>query len=528
MTYPTILQRLIILAIVLTGIVLQNYLIISGDITWLMHVGKRLLAGGHYYENFVEVNPPMAIYIYLIPTLLSLLLHISFIKTVTIYIFVVAGLSWLACCQLLHKLFAPSDKLIQSIFVTTLAIAYFILPAYAFGQREYFLVLLTMPYLILAVLRLQNYTVKRWVAVSIGLTAGIGFAIKPYFLLAWLLIELYMACKSKILTVWRRTEFLVCFGLILIYVASIFLLTPQYITQDKQLINAVYYLSFRVPYSFLFTYHLVMAGAVSLFIYLTLRKNLQYQILADLLAISIVSSLGIFLIQQTLWLYHAIPIFMFTALLVAIFTTEFLQKNNIAQFTKINFKLYKTLAINFILFSLLVYLFFATLDNLRTGFYLAKVLFDNPVYYISKTAAGKPIHIFTNNIGINYPLIDYTHTTSTSLFPSLWLLTAAHKLAETDQTPAGQQLASRIADFVRTNEVKDIIKHKPVFIFVQRYNKLIMFHKHAIFLSSSIIKTIPAFDYINFFLQDPRFANVWQNYQYKGQAGDFSVYELKQ
>lgn len=527
MNYLSLSRLIIIPLIIISAIWLQTHTIISGDITWLMQVGKRLLAGGHYYRDFVEVNPPMAIYLYLIPVMLSAILNINFIVSVTVYIFGVATLSWLICCYLFTKLFNSTDQAIRYITEIVLAFALFILPAYAFGQREHFLVMFMMPYLLLAVLRLQQQTINQWLVIGIGITAGIGFAIKPFFLLAWLIIEFYMVIKTKALKIGFRQESMSCLSVLLLYSISILLFTPDYLIQSKILIEPVYYLNYRSPLLSLLTTNLVIVSTLSLVLYGLIRKRLRYQPLSDLLALSIISMLVVFFVQQTLWFYHILPVLFFTILLLTLTSVTYLKINNPFKFHQPNFYLFSSLGTIFLLLGLLVYALFIAICNIITSFHLTNTAFSNPIYAIAKTAAGKPIYIFTSNIATNYPLIDYAHSYSPSAFPCLWLISAAHSLEQVERNPKKKQQIIQIANYTRTIDINNIIAHKPLFIFVQLQNSLLMIRSNSLFTFSYFIKTFPAFDFLSFFLQDQRFAQFWQNYQYKGQAGLFAVYELR-
>ena len=527
MNYLSLFRIISLSAIMIMAIALQTHIIISGDITWLMHVGKNFLAGGHYYTDFIEVNPPMAIYIYLIPVILSQLLSISFITSITIYIFCVAMIAWLVCSYLLNKIFAPADSAIHYFFETMLTFALFVLPAYAFGQREYLLVTLILPYLLLAVLRLQKQTLNKVGALLIGIAAGIGFTIKPFFLFAWLFIELYLALRTKSIKLIFRSETISCLALFLIYALSIVLVTPEYIKQTELLIQPTYYFNFHVPFSLLLINNLVIFGVILLIIFGLTRKTLKYQALGDLLAVSIISMLVNFLLQQTLWFYHIFPVLFFSTLLLALTATSYIQANNPFKFSAINWPFFRESLKFLALCFLVIYIFFVTFSNIKVGFYLTKVLFNNPIYRIAKSARGQPIYIFTNNIATNYPLIDYADTYSPSAFPCLWLINAAHKLEQQDKTTAKQQQAAQIANFVRAKDIDNIIKYKPLFIFVQNKDNFMVLNRNFLFTYSYKVEQLPTFDFLGFFLQDPTFARYWQNYHYQGQAGTFAVYELK-
>ncbi len=56
-------------------------------------------------------------------------------------------------------------------------------PGRCFGQREHLLMVAAMPYLVLRALRVRAVQVPRWQTVLIALIAGLGFAIKPHFVL---------------------------------------------------------------------------------------------------------------------------------------------------------------------------------------------------------------------------------------------------------------------------------------------------------------------------------------------------------
>lgn len=527
MNYLSVLRLTCLAIIVLIAIGLQTHTIISGDITWLMHVGKRYLAGGRYYQDFVEVNPPMAIYLYLIPVILSTFLSISFITSITLYIFGVAALTWLVCCYLLKKIFAPADKTIRYCFEIMLAFALFILPTYAFGQREHFFVMLMLPYFLLAVLRLHKQSINKPTAILIGIIAGIGFSIKPFFLLAWLFIEIHMLAKAKSLKINFRIENFSVMLLFLIYAISIILFTPEYVKQIEALIKPTYYLNFHVSLSLLLINHLFVYCVILLIIYGLTRRKLHYQAFVDLLAISMVSMLVNYITQQTLWFYHILPALFFAVLLLTLITADYIKANNPLKSNSITWPFFSHLGTIFILLALQIYIFFVAFGNIKTSYYLTKALFDNPILPIAKSANKHPIYILTDNIAINYPLIDYANTYSPSAFPCLWLISAAHKLGQADKSPAKQQLATQIANFVRTKEINNIIKHKPLFIFVQHKDNIVLLNRNSLFTYSYKVEQLPTFNFLAYFLQDPHFARFWQNYRYKGQAGAFAVYELK-
>ncbi len=527
MTLASTLRTSIIATLFIFCVWLQTHIIISGDITWLLHVGEKLLAGGHYYRNFFEVNPPMCIYIYLIPLLLSQFFALNFITSIIIYIFFLALASLLICYFLLKKLVPASARYTRYMLECTLALTYFLTPAYAFGQREYLLVVLAMPYLLLAALRCQRATINAGYAFIIGVIAAIGFAQKPFFLVSWLLIELYFLFRTKNLLSWLRPESLACVLVFIAYGLSIAVFTPEYITQILPIIKTIYYLDYQLPFIILLMEKTALFGIAVLGFYCFIRQYCTNQYLADLLAISTVGMLFIYFAQHTLWYYHVLPVAMTSTLLFVLLSIDFFQKNNLFKLTHLNWRFSKILILSAGLTILLLFGACDLINRINSGFLLTQAIFNNPIYSIAKTAPGQPIYIFTENIAVNYPLIDYTHTISISHFPCLWLLIAASKLAEHDKTPAAEQLVQKIRHFVRSSETQAMIQKKPVFIFVQLQEDYWIIHKKLPFQTDqSTLEKRPAQNYLKFFLQDKNFAQFWLHYRYQETAGDFAVYRF--
>ena len=175
---------------------MQSQLLLKGDVSWQMHLSRSILAGGNYVKDFFEINPPLSIYLYMPAVILQKACGLSAIESARIYIFLLATLSLIICYGLAKKIFLKNDYLVSLIFLFSLFFVYLILPASEFGQRECLLLYLTMPYFLLISLRLTHKTISSVYAVGIGVLAGIGFAIKPFFLLTFVLVELYFLLQK--------------------------------------------------------------------------------------------------------------------------------------------------------------------------------------------------------------------------------------------------------------------------------------------------------------------------------------------
>jgi len=109
-----------------------------------------------------------------------------------------------------------------------------VLPRSHFGQREHLAFLLTLPFVALAAVRIKQRDVSRRFAIAIGLMGGAGFALKPHFLVAWLLLELLLLARLRRST-FSRPELitLVLFGAM--YLLAVIVLVPDYLPMAARL-----------------------------------------------------------------------------------------------------------------------------------------------------------------------------------------------------------------------------------------------------------------------------------------------------
>ena len=83
---------------------------------------------------------------------------------------------------------AADDRLLVAGTIACLAI---------FGQREHWMVLLTLPYIVARGCRLNNSAVSPATGAAIGVAATLGFCIKPYFLLVPIALEVWILAPTR-------------------------------------------------------------------------------------------------------------------------------------------------------------------------------------------------------------------------------------------------------------------------------------------------------------------------------------------
>ncbi len=315
-----------ILAIIAFSLYLQTQFMPSADIIWCYMAAERLFDGGDYVKDFLETNPPLILYFNYPVILISRWLTLDPILILRLYIFALSFLSLGLSFHLVNKIFPANQTLLANFFKVILCVAMLIIPLHEFGQREHITFILTLPYFLLATMRIQNASAreKRWLAIGIGIFAAIGFGLKPYFLAPLILVELFVALKTKKL--FLRAETVSLFIGLLIYCWLVLHYFPTYIHVLLPYFSRVYYLGIGKP----FLYNLTNANSlfvlVALLFYLTQIKYSHFKILNTILFLATIGFYISYFVGRTNYYYHVLPAFGFGFCFLTLLYAEFLQR----------------------------------------------------------------------------------------------------------------------------------------------------------------------------------------------------------
>lgn len=165
---------LVILATFVVALVVQSPGYLNHDVAYLTWVADRVLNGQVYGRDVYDINPPLNFLIYAPAALVGRL--IGFDPAIRLWTVLVAAIS-------IASVWQTAEKSIRLPVI--IALGAFVALAFPreFGQREQFALLLCAPYA-------AGNTPRRGLAILNGVMAGIGFALKPYFLIPLALIFL--------------------------------------------------------------------------------------------------------------------------------------------------------------------------------------------------------------------------------------------------------------------------------------------------------------------------------------------------
>lgn len=289
---------------------IQFHIPLHNDNSFFIYAARQLLMGGTYTRDFFDTNPPLII---LLNIPIVLLAKSTLIDTVHIFYFYILflGLGSLAfSCYFLKQII--TDRIFYSFIVGGIAIALLVLPNCSFGQREHLCVVLSMPYLFAAVLRLANKPINLLIAILIGIFAGIGFALKPYFLTTFILLELFFIFKKRNIWGWVRPESICVASVIAVYMGIIYLFFSDYVLTAVPMLLKYYITD---DWRIMLVNPFLLYSLLIFCVYGMGWKKWSYPILSQVLMLALLGSILSLLISHVIYFYHALPMISFATLL---------------------------------------------------------------------------------------------------------------------------------------------------------------------------------------------------------------------
>jgi hypothetical protein len=186
----------ILLAAVIGALAVQLLRSTNPDVSWLLTVNERILAGATPYVDVIEVNPPASILLYMFPTIIAKALSVraEAVLIVLLTALIAATLLFVGGIARRYGLTTQSDNI---LFLAATAFVVAILPLSEFAQREHFAVLFILPYALVAIARAQDAKIAWTDGLASGLLLGLAIAIKPHFALCAALVAGHEVLRSK-------------------------------------------------------------------------------------------------------------------------------------------------------------------------------------------------------------------------------------------------------------------------------------------------------------------------------------------
>ncbi|MBV9633684.1 MAG: hypothetical protein JOZ40_03560 [Methylobacteriaceae bacterium] len=297
-------------AVLVLAVVVRSAGTTCADVSWLLTVGEKVLAGARPYVDIIETNPPASFLIYMPGIVIARIVGIAPETAVTGLVFVAAlGSLALAWCILDEATLRrrPSEPLL----LATALFLLLIMPAYVFGQREHIATIVVLPMLAAYAARVQGARVNAGFAILAGLGAGVAIALKPYFAFPVILPLPYLAMRLRAGTKgWvaaALTIEMVTAGLAVVgYLASVLLFFPAFVGDVLPAVAAVYVAAKMSLLQFATNPALILSAAILLTLRLIGRGSFG-EPATVVLMLAAAGFLAAMLIQFKGWPYHGYP-----------------------------------------------------------------------------------------------------------------------------------------------------------------------------------------------------------------------------
>ncbi len=400
---------------------------LKDDVAWLLYVARKWLGGQRLYEDLVEVNPPLIIWLYAAPAWVAETLGIA-PKTAANPFFaaLLLGSAWWTACLLRgrHRLFAH-----RAPVFATIASLLLLLPGIEFGQREHLLAAAILPYLALFVRELDGEPEPRATAIFAGILAGLGCALKPTYVLAFLLIELLAWMRGRRII---RAATLSAGLTMALYGAAVLIFCPAFLDKAVPLALALYGATDTPCWDILLESRRLLFGqAVVLLLCwggrdLTARTSpfLRHLLLA--LTLFSIGATVVFVLQGKNWFYHRLPATLTTVMALMIWLAAALPEltARLRATPRPNLRLAQLFAVC-LAFLALADFSVANYDRLRPWVDAAVEPNQSTEVKLSrliKREKAKTYIAFSEWIALGFPVVDDTGVAWTSRFDSMWAL----------------------------------------------------------------------------------------------------------
>jgi hypothetical protein len=481
----------LVAAIAVFGLVQALMLPMNSDVAWLLYAGGQVLDGARLGVDVVEVNPPLIVYLNAAVEGISRLAGVSSLIGLPLCVVALVGVS-LAMCHRLRDALPPA---LGQVAILVLAYMLMVYTGPMIGQREHLLVILILPYAYAAAIVARGGRISLGMAIASGVMAAVGFALKPFFVLALVGVELYLVRRrgGRILL---RPQAVAMAIVLALYAAALVVFTPEYFTFVWR-----WYAIYRAyqPYQGVLragTWRLGVLAAAVLGAHVLLRGRAS-EWARIMIVLALMLTLGVYL-QGKGFLYHWYPAIAITAVLLALaVTAAFLRWWPRRWVLRPEFAL--ALAVPL-----------ACLDSNLSwsgGQYRDLGAYD----IVRKYAKDDAIGVLSTYVYTVFPMVNETGVRWASRYSSLWQIPGFYQAQGWTHYRTPEEM-SELERALVDSVAADLERTRPAILFVDK---------------SPPTPAMEGFDYQAYLAASPRFARILEDYRFLVNTANYRVLERK-
>lgn len=384
------------IATIVPVVIYFNIYPLNEDSYWIIYSTEYMLKGATLYIDIVETNPPLIFLISMLPVKVA---HYFSLQMTTVYIAYVTLLSFFSY-HLVRQLLLESKRFnsVQTELISYMSLVVLLLvPSGDFAQREHFMVIFVLPYIIMSMLN-ERRSFTSTTVVSVALFAALGFNLKPHFFLLFIILELLHVRKMGSLKYIFRKEIFIISISALVYLLFIYVFFREYIDFAIPLAIEAYSGVFNGSFTGLIFNYDMMFGLISI-VYIAIFAYKRERSDLTTLLLAILGFLTIYFMQHKGWHYHILPFTMITTFSVLYVMVVYIKRED-----------YKFLGIWVVVLIMI----------LNQNIYVNR--FTKLHETLSKMQKNVPVVIYTTQMAMGLPIVVRNSQEWASRFLSLWML----------------------------------------------------------------------------------------------------------
>ncbi|MBN2493447.1 MAG: hypothetical protein JXR96_02555 [Deltaproteobacteria bacterium] len=452
---------------------LAQYQPLHCDSAWYLFAADKLLDGGELYVDIKGVHPPLVFYIHAIPVLLS---RLSGCDPGTCFNFFVLAL----CAGAVALVFGLLDGLLGSargrlgwLYALVLTAVLLVLPLYSnrsvgheFGQRDHLILILVVPFIVFQARRLKELSTRRALSLTVQVAFALGILLKPYYIFAWFMLEIYRWCSVRMKARQVFVDNLPILAVFLGYGAAVALSPASF----HGLLHALrYYSGYNTPLSIVLRAPELIGWIWLLAAFLLVPRRGEQNPLATVLMLGSFGLLLGALAQHKGWSYHFLPCLGLAALDVAWMVLAWLDSLPSLRIWAIR-AIVGSVSAATAVWAGFALVYAVRLQGLESA---GRAPWVTPISAVMRThAARQPVLALSTSIPPFWPAVTYSQARWISPYHHLWLLPGLYRASCRDGRFAYRDYASMSE--AERNLLQDLIaaieNERPVLIMLDERN----------------------------------------------------------
>jgi hypothetical protein len=477
---------------------------IDRDVGWYLYGAQRLLQGVTLYKDVIDVNPPLIFYLSLPPALFSRLTGLPAVPVLLGYFLMIVALGLTICSVIIEKTWKSIPHLFRRCFLIVLA--FLCVRPFCFGQREHIMFVLSMPYAVAAVGFSLGRPLRGRLAILTGILAGVGLALKPYFLLVWCCVEAYLMVRKRDSKVVWRAESLWILVTLVSYWTFVIVAVPQYLAAIVPL-AVENYAPVKADLSWLLFQRLAQLSFIGIGSTLIFPMVENYKELRRIFAVVTISFIATAMMQGRGFFYHYYPAAASAVLLLLAAAAACTER--IKWFRRVvglKGLVVTTICGMFLIGGIKATQAYRAPEN---------PLLDPLIRLVQQQAKEESILVLSTSLFPAFPLVNYCNVSWSSRYNCLWLLWGKRNDVISSEEGSVYPRKEDLSPAERTmvdNLIDDISGGSPRLIIVDSCpNKQGLGQKD--------------FDIIRYLSSDSRFSRIWTNYRFLDEVECHEVYK---